>query len=489
MRRVTLRTGLGVAIAALLLFIVSSRPAAAQVTILQEPDRPNGLLYSANSDQNCSELHAMADADPATLPYNVVRLTAQVTGADSYVWSLPKPQVGFLLADDDLGPQETTSAIRGFCSEFGNACLLTAKTLKFYNKPTILYAAPTCDALPKDTSKVFQGDTVTIKVAAKAGNKKLGKAATEVRWGNPQAGSVTLYANYPTNVPGVRTAKDGIGVESVEGFAITDFNAVPTPLGLPGLPPIANFAFEFAGSGGSEPSCPDDPTQICAALETQTPGTFLSTVEVTLDDGSALCDALNCQVGACPRKAQVQIIRVPSKRVYKSGDPVRLRVRFANLSPNRPGCGLLLQGANVLGCAATFKIGKSEESKSDQWDLQHCSTTTDIPCESNADCLPFGETCLDYSHCSETVARPCAGDSDCKQDVCPTCQADESCIHVLAVPELLVEPGQAVDIVDEIVPLKNEVGSPVAIKETWTANAFPGTSADAAIKYQIKEAD
>jgi hypothetical protein len=482
----------GVAVAALALLFGSPRAAGAQVTVVQEPDRPNGLLYSADTNFNCSDLHALAMSDPATLPYNVVRLTAQAVGADTYTWSLPKPQVGFLLADDDLGPQETTAAIRGFCSEFGNACLLTKKSLKTYNKPTVLYAAPTCDVLPKDTSKPFAGGSVMIKVAAKAANKKLGKASTEVRWGaqDPTAGTVTLWVNYPGNpIPAVRTAANGDHVESVQGFALTDFNAVPTPLGLPGLPAITSFQFSFGGSGSSEPSCPDDETRVCTELEAPTAGKLFSTVVARLADGSALCDALNVQVGVCPRKAQVQIIRVPSKRTYKSGDLVRLRVRFANLSVNRPGCGLLLSGANVLGCSATFKLGKTQETKSDQWDLQHCSTSADVTCQTDADCAPLGETCLNYSHCSQTLARPCSSDSECGQDVCPTCKEDETCIHVLEIPAIDVEPGQAVDLVDETVTLKNEIGSPVGISETWTANAFPGTSASAGIKYQIKDAD
>lgn len=498
MRRVTLRTGLGMAPAALLLFV--GQPAGAQVTIVQEPERPGGLFYSSDSNHDCSALHALAgDA----LPYNVVRLRAEAAGADTWTWSLPKPQVGFLLADDDLGPLETTSAIRGFCAEFGNACLLTAQTLKFYNKPTILYAAPTCDVQPKSTRQPFDGGSVTIKVAVKSGGRKLGKASTQVRWGSLQAASVTLYTNYPTAAPGVRVAEDGLGVDSVEGGAITDFSAVATPIGLPGLPPVTRFAFQFAGSSASVPTCDDDPTFQCVSLETTTPGTFLATVQASLEDGSALCDGLNVHVGTCPRKAQVQIIRVPSKRTYRSGDVARLRVRFANLSPNRPGCGLLLKGANVLNCAATFKIGKTEETKSHQWDLRHCSITTSQPCDTDADCgciseancrcptCEPNETCLAESHCSETFTQRCDEDADCKRETnaCPTCKDNETCVHVLAVTQLDVQPGQAVDLVDETVTLQNEIGSPVAITETWTANAFPTTSADAKIKYRIKDAD
>jgi hypothetical protein len=488
--RVTLRTGLGVAMVLAGLGTLSSRPANAQVTIVQEPERPS-LLYSADSDQDCSALNQLqGDA----LPYNVVRLRAVAPPeADGFQWSLPKPQFGFLLADQDLGPEETTAAVRGFCAEFGNACLLTQKALKFYNQPTVLYAAPTCDALPKDTRAPFAGRSVQIKVTVKAGKKKLGKGVSSVRFGSPEVASVTLYTIKPDD-DGNLKAFDGHGQDSVEGFAITSFNAVETPADLPGLPAIASFDFEFAGNRDSEPICPDDPVAICSQLQTNSPGTFLSTVAVRLDDGSALCDALNINVGSCPRKAQVQIIRVPSKRTYTSGDAARLRVRFANLSPNRPGCSLALEGANVLTCSATFKLGKKsgEEAKSDQWDLQHCSATTSQPCTTTADCQCLAcqdnEVCLTQSHCSETFTQLCAlhGDADCEKPLCPTCKDNERCIRVLEVPQILVRPGQAVDLVDEVVTLKNEIRDPVTVKETWTANAFPGTSASAGIKYRIK---
>jgi hypothetical protein len=169
-------------------------------------------------------------------------------------------------------------------------------------------------------------------------------------------------------------------------------------------------------------------------------------------------------------------------------------VRFANLSPNRPGCSLALEGANVLTCSATFKLGKKsgEEAKSDQWDLQHCSATTSQPCTTTADCQCLAcqdnEVCLTQSHCSETFTQLCAlhGDADCEKPLCPTCKDNERCIRVLEVPQILVRPGQAVDLVDEVVTLKNEIRDPVTVKETWTANAFPGTSASAGIKYRIK---
>ena len=198
------------------------------------------------------------------------------------------------------------------------------------------------------------------------------------------------------------------------------------------------------------------------------------------------CDNLNVEVGACRRTAQVQVIRTPSKRTYTSGNTVDLTVRFANLSQRRPGCGLELRGSGVLTCEATFKIGKTEETKRTTWDLQHCSKTETQSCTVDAEC-PSTEVCLTSSHCSETLGRPCTGDSDCREPKCHlTCQDNERCVRVLAVPELPVAPGEAITLVDESVELRNEIRDPVAIQEVWTANAFPGTTADTKIKYRIK---
>jgi hypothetical protein len=399
--------------------------------------------------------------------------------ADTFQWSLPKPQVGFLIADQDLGPQDTTSAVRGFCAEFGNACILTSDTLRFYNLPTVLYAAPTCDVLPTQTSRQFTGGTVKIKVAVKGSGRKLGKATTTVVWGDPSFAGVTLYA----------FGQDGIGVDTVQGFIDTQFNAIPGP--PPPNGPVVGYEFEWLSDSETADTCPSQPADACVTLSDEnSAGNSLATVRARLEDGSALCDNLTVHVGTCPRKAQLQIIRVPSKKTYTNDDAVSLRVRFANLSRNDPGCGLQLSGANVFQCEATFKLGQTEETKTEVWDLQHCSETTAQPCTTDADCICPGcqpnEVCLTESHCSETFTVPCDGDSDCEEPACATCNDNETCIRVLAVPELVVAPGQAVDLVDEVVILKNQIGDPVAVAETWTANAIPGTTAQAGIKYKIK---
>ena len=468
MRRVTLRTGLGVATVVAGLGLVWPRLANAQVTIDHEPNRPS-LFFSADSNQDCSALHAL---EGDALPYHVVRLKAVAAGADGYEWSLPKPQVGFLLADQDLGPGESDAAVRGLCGEFGNACILTKETLRFYDLPTILYAAPTCDVLPTNTRKQFPGDSVKVKVVAKAAGKKVGKATTTVVYGDPNVAAVTLYAY----------GDDGIGEDAAEGGAQTAFNAVPTPLDPPNGP-VTQYDFNWAGDSASADVCPDTPATACVVLEEAFAGTFPATVEARLGDGSALCDNLNVHVGPCKLKAQVQVIRVPSKSTYTSDDAVRLRVRFANLS--EPGCPLLLQGSNVLSCTAQFRLGKTEDTKTTQWDFQHCSVTTTTPCKVSSEC-PVTEVCLAESHCSTTLGRPCDGDSDCQEPACTNCDADETCIRVLAIEQQSIPSGQAIDLVDENVIVKNKIGDPVSIKETWTANAFPPTIATTSIKYKIK---
>ena len=468
MRAVTLRTGLGFAIVAAALAWTAD--ARAQVTITQDPERPS-LLYSADGTQDCSALHATAD-----LPYNVVRLTAEAAGADGYRWSLPKPQIGFLLADQDLGPGETDAAVRGLCGEFGNACILTDKTLRLYKEATVLYAAPTCDVLPTRTNKPFDGGSVKIKVKAMNGSKKIGTATTTVVYGDPTVAHVTLYA----------FGQNGIGKQqAVDGGIQTQFNAIPTPA-VPPNGPVTAYEFAWAGDSETKATCDSDPTLPCVTLEEPLAGTFLATVKARLADGSALCDNVNVHVGACHHRAQVQVIRVPTKRTYVSKDLVSLRVRFANLS-KEAGCSLVLKGGNVLSCTATFRLGATEETKVTQWDFRHCSATTTQPCSADSEC-PATEQCLTTSHCSQTLDRPCDGDSDCQRPICTDCEDNERCIRVLAIEEQIVAPGQALDLVGdgESIEVLNTIGDPVTVKETWTANAFPVTTASTMIKYRIK---
>src|SRR5689334_15720328 len=78
------------------------------------------LLYAGSGNFNCSDLSKTDD-----LPFDVVRLTAQAPAGVPpdqvrYQWTFPKPALGRLLADVDLGPDEEEPAIRALCADLGN---------------------------------------------------------------------------------------------------------------------------------------------------------------------------------------------------------------------------------------------------------------------------------------------------------------------------------------------------------------------------------
>src|SRR5262245_21225405 len=160
MRRVrstTSRVGhlIGTVLFALPLPLAVAASAGAAVTLTATRTE---LLYSTESNPDCSKLFALSDA---ALPFWVTRIYATVDNAPpgvrlTFRWSTSKKQKGMLLANQNLGPGAETSAVDGMCADFGNACLLTGKKLKFYNESSILFAAPTCAGLPTETSKQFQ---------------------------------------------------------------------------------------------------------------------------------------------------------------------------------------------------------------------------------------------------------------------------------------------------------------------------------------------
>src|SRR5262249_29486706 len=139
-----------------------------------------------DSPPDCSKLHAISD--DTKLPMNVVRLRATVDGASPgdvrYRWSVPPGQVGTLAADLDLGPADETAAVRALCADFGSACMLTPDKLPFYNYPTVLWVAPSCDVLadPKKRGAVDRG-LARVGVAVTRGNRKVGKATMGLDFG------------------------------------------------------------------------------------------------------------------------------------------------------------------------------------------------------------------------------------------------------------------------------------------------------------------
>src|SRR5256884_2939880 len=133
------------------------------------------MLYSAESKPDCSIL---SKTDDAALPFNVTRL--RVLGAPAgrpltYHWSMKKSEKGLLAADLDIsagGQGSAPAAVSGMCADFGSACILTGQKLSFYNEDHILWVAPTCDVLPKDTSKQFHGGGTPTRAPATAGTRQ-----------------------------------------------------------------------------------------------------------------------------------------------------------------------------------------------------------------------------------------------------------------------------------------------------------------------------
>jgi hypothetical protein len=447
------------------------------------------LLYSGGADPDCAALHATMD--DTLLPLHVVRLRAVADGADPggvrYRWSMPRPQVGTLAADLDLGPEEQTAAIRGLCAEFGNACILTPDKLPFYNQPTILYLAPTCDALPTRTERAYRGGAVKLRVKATEGGRKLGKAVTSVGFG--RTGSIVLYSDGENGI-----GKPGGVLSDIQPF----FSATVNPEGP--LPPVKGIEFDN-GSAASTTVPPDGcvglrgvPYDACTSdlLYTRA-GRFTAVVREKFEDGSALCDNLTVRVGTCEAAPRVEILTTPRRKLYTDGETVRLRVRLHNRSPRAGGCNFLLTGGSVLTCESTVEIGGTEDTRTTVFDLQRCSVTSQQSCTTDAECRPpicpdcdLGETCLTQSHCSTTLTRPCTHDSECEPPLCPDCVDDETCVRVLAIPQIVVPVGQSIDLVDSNVQVGNAFTDSVKLRDKWTATTFNAGADDATFSYRIR---
>jgi hypothetical protein len=449
-------------------------------------------LYSAEEAPDCSELSRLPDDQ---LPLNVVRIRAAVDGAApgevAYRWSLPTPAVGTLAADLDLGPAERTAAVRGLCAEFGNACVLTRDKLPFYNQPTILWIAPTCSGLPPKTARDFPGGIVRVRLSAKAGRRRLGKATLTLGYG--RAASVTLFAD----------GDDGIGRPAGVASDIQPFFGARVDARGQALPEVD--AFEFSnGEGDSSTVDPQPcafgnaPFDACSTnLLYQSAGRFVAGVTQTFVDGSALCDNLVVRVLSAAIVPRLAVSATPGRTTYVPGDPLRgevgLRVTLRNASPRQGGGGILLLGDGVLTCDAEVEVGGKTDTVTTRFDLQHCSVTTGQACTTDAECRPpfctecdSEEVCLTQSHCSETPAQLCAHDSDCRAPACALCQDDETCVRVLATPSVVVGIGESVDLVDTTVAVENVFPNVARISETWTVNTFNGGAAEDRLRYRIK---
>jgi hypothetical protein len=460
-------------------------PAMAQVTLTASKA---DVLFSSDDQHECGALARLADPD---LPSHVVRLRVDDPSgtADTFRWSLPKPNVGFFLQDnpDLVSSVAGAFAIQGFCSDFGTACLLTKEALRAYNRPTVLWAGPTCASLPSNTRTQFGGDTVRVRVKVKGGGRSLGKASTTFTYG--ALGSPVLFVE---NQGG--DMEDGIGKKEVNtGVGLPLFAAVVDPGLLADLPsPPEQYVFEN-GEGDREatdmcpfPNAPEG-SQACTRLQYESAGRFVATLSVNLEDGAAICDKVRTKIGTCIGRPKLKVIRKPSPDRYKSGDVADVTVRMINASPKENGCRFIFT-ADILSCMADFKLGTLEESRSTNFQLPNCKEDG-LVCENDFQCGANGP-CLTESHCSETTTQLCTADNDCSLSLCPTCQPDERCDRILDVGlDLLfrgLNPGESVDLLQETVELKNILKGTAKIRETWTGNTFNAGSASDSIRYRIK---
>jgi hypothetical protein len=451
-------------------------------------------LYSITSEPDCSALHAIGD--DSRLPANVVRLRASIPGVPEdrlgqyrFEWSLPDPNVGTLAADLDIGPSEENPAVRGMCSEFGSACVLTQGTVRFYTEPTILWIAPGC-TFPKDPTRPSRGGVVRVKVKAFQGKGRLGKGRISLGYG--RIASLTLYAN----------SKDGTGARNgIPSDLNPFFSATLTPQAP--LPQVKQFVFD-SGEGSREVatpgSCAGEPYDACATdLLYEQGGTFAATVQAEFEDDSSICDNVPVRIGTSPNVIQLRVSATPRRTTYVPGDPARgtvnLRVSARNVSDPAVARGvILLTGSNFLSCEAEIEVGGTTTTKTTSFDLQHCSITSDQPCKVDNDCARGGgcpdcqpnEVCLARSHCSTTFTQSCAFDSDCRQPRCATCGTDETCTRVLSTSAITVAIGESVELLNETVTLDNRLPAVAKITDVWTVNPFNAPTDSAELTYQIR---
>ncbi len=485
----------GLALVTLLTQVGLPRAASGQIGLNASR---TSMLYAAQANPDCSML---SKTDDAALPFYVARLRvvgAPAGGSVRYHWSMKKADKGLLAADLDLGTggqSSAPSAVSGMCADFGSACILTGQKLDFYNEDHILWVAPTCDVLPKDTSKQFHGGVSHVRVKVTDGRRKVGQATAKLDWG--KNGSVTLFIQDMEHPP---RFENGIGrhdpipifANPLFAFRITS----PNP-GPPG-----SMTMQIGGGTLAAPTvCPG--FDGCGEVDFPSAGRFILTLTLIFEDGSALCDNILVLVTTCSPTGRLDVIPTPKLAVYDPSDPSRsivdLTVRLRNISQPKnglPACNFLLRGANVLTCSAAIKVGSAKDTASTSFDLPHCSATTDQSCSIDAECscerCKPGEICLTQPHCSQTFTKQCGNDEDCRTTgqppPCPECKENESCVRVLQVgPEVFLRPGQSVDLLHESVTLRNVLASPAKITDTWTANvSIPSTSASKKLRYSIR---
>jgi hypothetical protein len=483
--------------AALVGLVAASRAGAARLAVTAS--RPE-VLYSSGAANSCSDLSKVTD--DAALPFYIVRLKAAAPAgvpADQvrYEWSFPKPALGMLLADADLGPGEQDPAIRSLCAELGNECVLTAEQLAVYNKPSILWVAPGCDVLPADTSRQFRGGRVRIAARASVGRRRLGKGTATIGFG--RLGSLELFVKDP----GEKHFRDGIGKPGGEKIFINpDFAVRLDSSGIPS--PVETITIDSGGGGSVDvtPPCAlDGSFTACTTpgdIDYSVGGKPRASATAVLMDGSALCDGLTVNIRTTTIIPKLEVSLSPKRGQYVPGDPrsgsVNLRVTLRDASPPGSGGNILLKGS-ILTCDSEVRVGRSTISKTTQIDLQHCSATVRQPCGSDADCRApsckdcvANEICLSASHCSNLFLFPptgCTSDRDCRPPRCRGCNPSDTCIQVLPLQQIFLGVGDSVDLVKSTIPVINTLPAAARVTDMWTAHTFNAGDDSDVVKYKI----
>jgi hypothetical protein len=481
---------IGVALAVGMVF--ASPALSARITVTASKTQ---LLYSQSASPDANELSKVADAQ---LPLFVVRLTATPPPGVPpdqvrFQWKSPAPDAGLLAADVDLGATGQASVERTLCANVGNESILTAEQLPVYGLPTILWFAPTCDSLPDNTAKAFNGARVRFEAQAFLGNRRLGKGAVSVDYG--RLATVALLVSDSPNQP----FRDGIGKPGGEKIFIDPAFGVRLDTRGATLPPIDRYVIDSGESDtGSATQCAFD-----ASLAACTPpgeilysagGKFVASVRGEVSDGSALCDKLTVNVRTTTISSKLDVTTSPKGPTFAAGSSVNLRVKLHNTSPPGSGGSILLLG-NILDCQTDVKVGKSTLSKTTHIDLQHCSATVSQPCDSNADCTTptcptceSGEVCLTSDHCSTITGDEvigCVTDRDCQPPRCGLCSQSDTCVKVLPIKTIFLGVGDSVDLVDSTVQVDNTLPSAAAVTDTWTAHPFNSIDETDVFKYRI----
>jgi hypothetical protein len=445
------------------------------------------LLYSSNTNPDCGKFSKVTD--DTQLPLNVTRIHAAVDGAPAdqirYQWSMPKDGQGILAADLDL-PADKSAAIAGLCAEFGNVCVLTPDKLPFYNFPTILLLAPGCSVLPTDTSKRFRGDIMDVRLRATVGKRKLGKGSIKIGFG--RTAFVTLFA-----AANGRPATDGIGSRRPIPSDINPHYAATVDAQGQTLPKIDTFTFDSGGglSAAVMPtSCALDSSgatfDACVVdFLYKSAGNVTPSVKVDLDDGSALCDNISVRILSAINVIRLNVKVSPRRSAYASDSSVNLRVSATNISDPTTGSNILLTGGGVLNCVESLAIGGNKDSKTTIFDLQHCLTDSTQPCGSDIDCAA-GDKCATQSHCSAHTDQTCAHDSDCDPKTCASCDPNESCVQVLATPQVTIPIGRTVVLIDKPVSVRNAFPDKAKMKDHWTITPFNADPDDITVQYGIR---